>query len=102
MILGERELQPWQPDEDVDMSLESTSNGTWDQFKANEERFGVKSTYDENLYTTTINKSNPLYKMREAEAARLAREIEASGSDNAHMREERGLEDQETLGEEDK
>ena len=70
------------------MSLDST--GDWDQFKANEEKFGLKSNYDENLYTTTIDRSNPLYAMREREAARIAREIEGDTSGNAHMREERG------------
>ena len=71
------------------MSLESV--GDWDQFKANEQRFGVKSDYDENLYTTPIDRSNPLYRMREAEAERITREIEGNTSNNAHMREERGV-----------
>ena len=72
------------------MSLEHSS-GTWDQFLANEQRFGLKSDYDENIYTTRIDKSNPLYRMREAEAARIAREIEGSAITNPHMREERGM-----------
>ena len=70
------------------MSLESA--GDWDQFVANEQQFGVRSDYDENLYTTRIDRSNPLYPMRLAEADRIAREIEADSSTNAHMREERG------------
>ena len=36
------------------MSLETVGEkiGKWDQFKENEEKFGVKSTYSEDLYTT--------------------------------------------------
>lgn len=52
--------------------------------------FGLKSDYDENIYTTTIDKNSPLYAMRERDAARIAREIESSTSGNSHMREERG------------
>jgi len=51
---------------------------------------GGHSTYTEETYTTTIDRSAPDYKRREAEAARLAREIESQLSTNAHVREERG------------
>lgn len=67
------------------------SGGTWDQFQANEQKFGLKSDYDENIYTTTIDRSNPLYRQREAEAHRIAQEIEGTSVDNPHMREERGM-----------
>jgi PAB1-binding protein PBP1 len=70
------------------MSLESS--GGWDQFKTNEEKFGGKSDYNENIYTTKIDRSNPLYAIREREADRVARLIESEISTNAHMREERG------------
>lgn len=100
--MRERNLQRWEAPstKGVDMSLE-LSGGEWDQFKANEERFGVKSDYDETLYTTKIDKKNPLYAMREREAERIAREIEGDVSTNAHMREERGLKD-DGLDEEEK
>ena len=71
------------------MSIES--GGEWDQFKANEQRFGLTSDYDENIYTTRIDKSHPLHRMREAEAERIAREIEGDTSTNAHVKEERGV-----------
>ncbi|MCJ1482479.1 hypothetical protein MMC06_002644 [Schaereria dolodes] len=92
LAVRERNLQRWQPstDSDVDLSLESSS-GAWDQFEANEQRFGLKSDYDENIYTTRIDKSDPLYTMREAEAARIAREIEGGTTTNSHVREERGI-----------
>ncbi|RVX73050.1 hypothetical protein B0A52_02176 [Exophiala mesophila] len=90
---GERLLQRWVPEgpDTTDFSLEqSASSGTWDQFAVNNQLFGAKSTYDESLYTTTIDRTAPSYKSREAEAERLAREIEGTSSTIAHVREERG------------
>lgn len=63
------------------MTLDSTGE-SWDQFQANEQKFGLKSDYNENIYTTTIDKSNPLYRQREAEAERIAQEIEGASVDN--------------------
>ena len=102
----ERQLQRWtsNAETDVDLSLEgSESGGTWDQFKANEQLFGLKSDYDENIYTTRIDRSNPSYREREAAAMRLAQDIEGSSTSNAHVREERGMVDEDGgLDEEDK
>ncbi|KAI9870199.1 MAG: hypothetical protein M1823_008817, partial [Watsoniomyces obsoletus] len=90
-LRGERALQPWIPDApDTNLSLESGATGDWDQFATNSRLFGTHSTYDETLYTTAIDRTSESYKIREAKATRLAREIEASQSTNAHMREERG------------
>ncbi|KAK2760843.1 hypothetical protein FQN54_002082 [Arachnomyces sp. PD_36] len=88
----ERNLQRWEPsaDTDVDLSLESAGTGTWDQFETNARLFGATSSYDENLYTTRIDRNDPSYKRKEAEAARIAREIESSETDNVHLKEERG------------
>lgn len=72
------------------MSLESAGSTGWDQFETNARLFGATSSYDENLYTTRIDRNDPSYKRKEAEAARIAREIETSQTDNVHMREERG------------
>ncbi|KAK5133964.1 hypothetical protein LTR08_007084 [Meristemomyces frigidus] len=87
----DRELQRWDAgaDSSIDMSLEESSGAGWDQFAANERMYGVQSTYDENIYTTAIDRSNPQYRKREAEAARLAREIEGSTAANSHVAEER-------------
>ena len=65
------------------------SIGQWDQFKANQELFNVNATYDENLYTTELDKSQ-IDKKKIAEAERLAREIEGTTSSNLHIAEERG------------
>ena len=88
----ERTLQRWVPDstDGLDDSLEKTNaSGQWDQFAANERLFGLRTDYDENIYTTTIDKSHPQYKERMAAAERKAREIERSAPVTAHVAEER-------------
>lgn len=62
--------------------------GEWDQFRANEELFDVRATYDENLYTTELDKSS-IDRSKLKEAERLAREIESTMSTNIHVAEER-------------
>ncbi|KAJ5802426.1 uncharacterized protein N7503_004876 [Penicillium pulvis] len=93
LAMRERTLKRWEPTEmDVDMSLESTTgdSSNWDQFETNERLFGAKTSYDENIYTTAIDRSDPSFRQKQVEAARIAREIEGADTDNAHMREERG------------
>lgn len=106
LAFRERQLQPWtsNAETDVDLSLEASESGRkWDQFKANEQLFGVKSDYDENIYTTRIDRSNPSYREREAAAIRLAQDIEGTPTTNAHVREERGMTEEDGgLDEEDK
>ncbi len=95
-------MQRWEPsaDSDVNVALEDTevlksglsdTNVPWDQFEANERLYGIKTGYDESLYTTVIDRSDPLYKHRSAVAERIAREIEGSKPLNAHVAEERGV-----------
>jgi PAB1-binding protein PBP1 len=72
------------------MSLDKATGGRpWDQFAANERQFGIKTTYDENFYTTQIDKSHPQYKERLAKADKAAKEIEGSAATTAHQAEER-------------
>ena len=106
LAFKERNLQKWEPSED-DTSLELGSGGLggWDQFATNDRITGVKSNYDENMYTTAIDRSNPQYAQRAARAEKLAREIESSTATNSHVREERGghnAHDDQGLDEEDK
>ncbi len=75
--------------------------GEWDQFKANEELFNVSATFDENLYTTELDKSL-IDAKRIAEAERIAREIEQTTSSNIHVAEERGHAVQTDYDEEDR
>jgi hypothetical protein len=63
--------------------------GEWDQFRANQELFNINATFDENLYTTELDKSS-MDARKIAEAERIAREIENTTSSNIHVAEERG------------
>ncbi|KAK5779842.1 Pbp1p PWA37_001799 [Arxiozyma heterogenica] len=102
-VIKERELQKWVPENvpldsnfiDAVKSQHETleeSSGPWDQFSVNEQKFGVKSTYDEHFYTTKINKDDPNFEQRLKEAERLAEEIESQGvSGNIHIAEDRGI-----------
>lgn len=100
----ERELQRWVPDDDLTMvALEDSGKSHWDQFKVNEEKFGVGSTYDESLYTTSIDTSGSNYQNRLQEATKIAREIEGQSSTDRHVLEERGIQvDDSGVDEEDK
>lgn len=87
-----RELQRWDAGAEsaaADMSLGDPNDRSWDQFAANERLYGVQSTYDENMYTTAIDRNTPEFRRKQAEADRIAREIEGSAPANAHVAEER-------------
>lgn len=106
--IKERELQRWVPEEDsTAFALEddtfNNSSAAWDQFKVNEEKFGVESSYDEHLYTTRINTAAPDYHARLRKAEKIAKEIENQTTGNHHVLEERGIEvDDSGIDEEDK
>ena len=109
-VLRERELHRWQPDEvpGVSDGMEDTSGGTgqaWDQFEANERLFGIKSDFDEEIYTTKLDRDHPEYPRRAATAARTAAEIEGQSIAglSSHVAEERGhVHDDSGMDEEDK
>ncbi|XP_034696867.1 polyadenylate-binding protein-interacting protein 4 isoform X1 [Vitis riparia] len=92
----ERELERWVPDEDIPQcpELEKTFDGPWkrgwDQFEINKKLFGVNSTFDEEIYTTKLDRG-PQTRELEKEALRLAREIEGEETHDLHLAEERGL-----------
>jgi len=92
----ERDLERWVPDEDDPQCPESENifddprNRGWDQFKANAALFGVKSTFDEELYTTKLERG-PQMRDLEREALRIAREIEGEETHDLHLAEERGI-----------
>ncbi|KAJ6706279.1 ATAXIN 2-RELATED [Salix purpurea] len=98
----ERELEPWIPDKDDPQCPESENifddhrNRGWDQFETNEMLFGVKSTFDEELYTTKLERG-PRMKDLEREAVRIAREIEGEETHDLHLAEERGINLHESL-----
>ena len=75
--------------------------GGWDQFKANEELFNVTAGFDENVYTTALDKSSlPSHQIRQAE--QMAREIETAVTSNMHVAEERNQALQGDYDEEDR
>lgn len=92
----ERELEPWVPDEDdlqhpeLDNIFDGPWNRNWDQFETNKLLFGVKSTFNEELYTTKLERG-PQTRGLEKEAMRIAREIEGEDTQDLHLAEERGV-----------
>ena len=92
-----RTLQAWQADAGSplrgagglsldDELTRSPAAASWDQFK----QPNVKSTYREDMYTTSLDTSSSFYRQHEKEAERIARRIEGSGSESRHVLEERG------------
>lgn len=49
--------------------------GGWDQFAENERRFGTKTDFDEELYTTKLVRNGEGFKDKERKAEAMAREI---------------------------
>ncbi|KAI9260045.1 hypothetical protein EDC94DRAFT_611568 [Helicostylum pulchrum] len=97
MDIKQRELHRWTPTEDenplglLEGDLETSTGGSWDQFAANEKLFGLTTDFNEEIYTTTLNRSAPGYKDREKKAIKMANEIQKTSSTNVHMLEERGM-----------
>lgn len=117
MGLRGRELQAWVPSGDAPSAPNGSGSGVgdedtfglgangstpWDQFTANEQLFGVKASFDEEVYTTKLDRSAPDFKDRERKAQRLANEITGTATSNPHIAEERGLVDDSGVNEEDK
>ncbi|CAK9296616.1 unnamed protein product [Gordionus sp. m RMFG-2023] len=98
--VGTKELQPWRDDDEYELEgvlgkddslltgtpIDNQDNGGWqveEMFATNELRFGLHSTYTEDLpdYTTRLEVfDTPEYKEREARATRLAAEIESNSA----------------------
>jgi len=104
-----RTLQRWTPDIDEAQLMHLEESGTntqrgWDQFALNEKKFGVRTDYREELYTTSLDPNKSKISMAEAE--RLAAEIERGNkmdTTNIHLLEERGIEiDDGDMDEEDR
>ncbi|XP_077216066.1 polyadenylate-binding protein-interacting protein 4-like isoform X2 [Tasmannia lanceolata] len=95
-VEAERELGRWTPDKDdpqcpeLENIFDGTWNRNWDQFETNEALFGVKSTFDEELYTTKLERG-PQMRELEKEASRIAKEIEGEETQDLHLAEERGI-----------
>jgi PAB1-binding protein PBP1 len=59
---------------------------SWDQFETNAALFGVKSTFNEDLYTTKLERG-PHMRELEKHASRIAREIEGEDTEDLHLAE---------------
>ncbi|KAJ2161486.1 poly(A)-binding protein binding protein [Coemansia sp. RSA 552] len=91
-----RELHRWVPDdadglEPLEGGLETgTRPGkSWDQFATNEQLFGLTTDFDEEIYTTKLDRTRADFKEREREAIRIAQEIQSTPFLNSHVAEER-------------
>lgn len=97
----ERELQAWQPEAHADGAVNGNgvpasalgspprrgggvddltfgsdaAGGPWDQFAANQRLFGVTTQFDEDAYTTKLDRSGKDFKDKEKRAERIAAEI---------------------------
>uniref|UniRef100_A0A3B3HFD7 Ataxin 2 n=1 Tax=Oryzias latipes TaxID=8090 RepID=A0A3B3HFD7_ORYLA len=90
----EKDLEPWDGGDghnsDSLESLDTDQSNGWDpndMFKYNEEKYGVLSTYDSSLstYLPLERDNSEEFLKREARAAQLAEEIEASASYKARV-----------------
>jgi PAB1-binding protein PBP1 len=80
-------LQAWQPGadgtgsppgqfgDDLTFGPPNAGNESWDQFAVNEQLYGVKTSFDEDAYTTKLDRSAADFKERERKAQKLANEI---------------------------
>eukprot|EP00871_Galdieria_phlegrea_P001529 jgi/Galph1/2377/GphlegSOOS_G1071.1 len=98
---GSRQLQPFEEFVSLDTEttdgvtfgeLDAASVSEWDQFTLNREKFGVNSTFSEDLYTTKLDRSTPDFEDRAKKAEELANQIRKTATSNIHLKEERGQE----------
>ena len=71
------------------------NDAKWDQFEINKKKYNVVSTYDENLYTTKLDKSK-ITKEQNDYAEKIYNEIKNSSYNekNVHILEDRGIIDE--------
>ena len=71
------------------------NDANWDQFEINKKKYNVISTYDENLYTTKLDKSK-ITKEQNDYAEKIYNEIKNSSYNekNIHILEDRGIIDE--------
>ena len=75
--------------------LNDKNDAKWDQFEINKKKYNVVSTYDENLYTTKLDKSK-ITKEQNDYAEKIYNEIKNSSYNekNIHILEDRGIIDE--------
>ena len=89
----------------MNKKLEDDEDENWDQFELNKKMYNVVSTYDENLYTTKLDK-NKISEEDKIFADKIYNEIMGTNNKekNVHVLEDRGVKKQkeDELDEEDK
>ncbi len=61
--------------DDLTFGPNAGTGGTWDQFATNEKLFGVTTSFNEDEYTTKLDRSAKDFKEREKRAEKIAAEI---------------------------
>ena len=89
--LQKRQLQQWEGEESAFLSFNIKDYKSWDQFEANAQKFGVISTYDENLYTTPVPHISELTEEQVLRAKMLEKELGESTKDNEENEDEEAL-----------
>ena len=76
----------------INQTLEDEEDTNWDQFELNKKVYNLISTYDENLYTTKLDK-NKITEEDKKFADKIYNEIMKTNKDekNVHILEERGV-----------
>ena len=76
----------------INQALEDEEDTNWDQFELNKKVYNVISTYDENLYTTKLDK-NKITEEDKKFADKMYNEIMNTNKDekNVHILEDRGV-----------
>ncbi|TFY52326.1 hypothetical protein EVG20_g10598 [Dentipellis fragilis] len=90
--------------DDITFGTGASTTTSWDQFDANERLFGVKTAFDEDQYTTKLDRTAKDFKEREKRAQVIANEILGATTNNPHIAEERSMNntDENGTNEEDK
>ena len=86
------ELKEEDKDKYLNQKLEDENDENWDQFELNKKMYNVVSTYDENLYTTKLDK-NKISEEDKKYADKMYKEIMSSSKNekNVHILEDRGI-----------
>ena len=86
------ELKEEDEDKYLNQKLEDENDENWDQFELNKKMYNVISTYDENLYTTKLDK-NKISEDDKKFADKMYNEIINSNNEenNIHVLEDRGI-----------
>ena len=86
------ELKEEDKDKYLNQKLEDENDENWDQFELNKKMYNVISTYDENLYTTKLDK-NKISEEDKKYADKMYKEIMSSSKNekNVHILEDRGI-----------